>query len=188
MAEPLILIKKYPNRRLYDTSTSVYITLADIKLMVLHHDNFKIVDFKTGTDLTRSVLLQIILDEEAGGAPILTSDLLSRMIRFYGNTMQGMMGKYLEGNIKTLSDIQTKLSQQGHLPGSEHPSMSGELWARFLKFQGSAMQDMMDAYIAQSQVIFKQMQEHGQTHNAFAGFRFPNFVVPVAEINNIGKK
>ena len=109
MAEKLRLIKKYPNRRLYDTKTSTYITLVDVKGLVLEHEEFQVVDAKTGEDLTRSILMQIILEEEAGGSPMFTSDLLSQMIRFYGNAMQGMMGKYLEGNIKAFSGMQAKL-------------------------------------------------------------------------------
>ena len=82
MVEQNRLIKKYPNRRLYDTRTSTYITLADVKELVLKHEEFRVVDAKTGDDLTRSILLQIILEEEAGGAPMFTSDLLAQMIRF----------------------------------------------------------------------------------------------------------
>jgi polyhydroxyalkanoate synthesis repressor PhaR len=111
------LIKKYPNRRLYDTQTSSYITLADVKELVLKTRIFQVVDAKSGEDLTRSILLQIILEEEAGGMPMFTSDLLSQMIRFYGNAMQGMMGKYLENNIKAFTDMQSKLQDQaaGHV-------------------------------------------------------------------------
>ena len=76
------------------------------------HEDFQVVDAKTGDDLTRSILLQIILEEEAGGAPMFTSDLLAQMIRFYGNAMQGMMGKYLESNIKAFTDMQAKLQDQ----------------------------------------------------------------------------
>jgi polyhydroxyalkanoate synthesis repressor PhaR len=89
---PVRLIKKYPNRRLYDTQTSVYITLVDVKEMVLAQDEFQVVDAKTGDDLTRSILLQIILEEEASGQPLFSSSMLSQMIRFYGNTMQSMIG------------------------------------------------------------------------------------------------
>ncbi|MDP2135201.1 MAG: polyhydroxyalkanoate synthesis repressor PhaR, partial [Sulfuritalea sp.] len=85
MAAQSRLIKKYPNRRLYDTRTSTYITLADVKELVLAHEAFQVLDAKSGDDLTRAILLQIILEEEAGGAPMFSSDLLSQMIRFYGN-------------------------------------------------------------------------------------------------------
>src|SRR3954469_23162305 len=89
---PLRLIKKYPNRRLYDTKTSSYITLVDVKQMVLKQEEFQAVDEKTGEDLTRQILLQIILEEESSGVPMFTSDALSQLIRTYGNAMQGMMG------------------------------------------------------------------------------------------------
>ena len=105
------LIKKYPNRRLYDTRTSSYITLSDVKELVLENAEFQVVDAKTGEDLTRSILLQIIIEEESEGVPMFTSDLLSQMIRFYGNAMQGMMGKYLEGNIKAFTYMTWDWSQ-----------------------------------------------------------------------------
>src|SRR4051812_39013950 len=92
MEHPLRLIKKYPNRRLYDTKTSSYITLADVKQMVMKQGEFQVVAAKSGDDLTRQILLQIILEEESGGARMFSSDLLSQMIRSYGNAMQGMMG------------------------------------------------------------------------------------------------
>ena len=103
------LIKKYPNRRLYDTRTSAYITLADVKQLVLEHEAFAVVDAKSGEDLTRSILLQIILEEEAGGAPLFSSDMLSQIIRFYGHAMQGLMGGYLEKNMQTLMEMQVPL-------------------------------------------------------------------------------
>ena len=93
------LIKKYPNRRLYDTETSTYITLTDVKQLVLDQEDFKVIDAKSTEDLTRAILLQIILDEESGGLPMFTSSMLSQIIRFYGHAMQGMMGTYLEKNI-----------------------------------------------------------------------------------------
>ena len=83
MASPRI-IKKYPNRRLYDTETSTYITLAEVKDLVLGYKDFQVQDAKSGEDLTRSILLQIILEEESGGMPMFSSDLLSQMIRSYG--------------------------------------------------------------------------------------------------------
>ena len=84
------LIKKYPNRRLYDTQTSSYITLSDVKQLVLDNEVFTVVDAKTNEDLSRSILLQIILEEEASGAPMFSSDVLSQIIRFYGHAMQGL--------------------------------------------------------------------------------------------------
>src|SRR3954462_14143855 len=104
------LIKKYPNRRLYDTQTSSYITLADVKQLVLDNEEFAVVDAKTNEDLTRSILLQIILEEEANGAPMFTSSALSQIIRYYGHAMQGMMGSYLEKNVQAFTDIQAKFT------------------------------------------------------------------------------
>jgi polyhydroxyalkanoate synthesis repressor PhaR len=169
------LIKKYPNRRLYDTRTSSYITLADVKELVLNHEDFQVVDAKTAEDLTRSILLQIILDEETGGAPMFTSDLLAHMIRFYGNAMQGMMGKYLENNIKAFTEMQAKLQEQTRSIYGENSPAGQDLWAQFLNFQGPALQSMMGAYVEQSRKMVQQMQEQleSQTRNMFTGFQFP---------------
>lgn len=177
MPEDLRLIKKYPNRRLYDTSASSYITLADVKQLVLDQVEFRVVDAKTSEDLTRSILLQIILEEEAGGAPMFTSDLLAHMIRFYGNAMQGMLGKYLENNIKAFTDMQAKLQEQARSIYGENSPMNQDLWAQFLNFQGPAMQSMMGAYVEQSKKMFQQMQEQieSQTRNIFTGFQFPGY-------------
>ena len=196
MPEQQRLIKKYPNRRLYDTRTSSYITLADVKELVLNNELFQVVDAKTSEDLTRSILLQIILEEEAGGAPMFTSDLLSHMIRFYGNAMQGMMGKYLESNIKAFTEMQAKLQDQARSIYGENSPVGQDLWAQFLSFQGPALQSMMGAYVDQSKKMFEQMQSQleSQTRNMFTGFQFPNYTktedvhprVPAA--NDEGKK
>ena len=180
MPEQQRLIKKYPNRRLYDTRTSSYITLADVKELVLNNELFQVVDAKTGEDLTRSILLQIILEEEAGGAPMFTSDLLSHMIRFYGNAMQGMMGKYLESNIKAFTEMQAKLQDQARSIYGENSPVGQDLWAQFLNFQGPALQSMMGAYVDQSKKMFEQMQSQleSQTRNMFTGFQFPNYTKP----------
>jgi polyhydroxyalkanoate synthesis repressor PhaR len=103
-----ILIKKYPNRRLYDTRASAYVTLAEIKQLVIGHEPVKVVDAKTGEDLTRSILLQIILEEEAAGTPMFSEAVLAHLIRLYGQTMQGFMGPWLEQQLKWLADWQAK--------------------------------------------------------------------------------
>ena len=100
------VIKKYPNRRLYDTDTSSYITLAEIKRLVMESEPFVVRDVKSGEDLTRSILLQIILEEEANGSPMFTAPVLASVIRFYGHAMQAYMGGYLEKNIQSLMDVQ----------------------------------------------------------------------------------
>ena len=100
MTSSVRTIKKYPNRRLYDTANSGYITLADVKLMVLEQIEFQVIDAKSGDDLTRAILLQIILEEESGGLPMFSSEMLTQMIRFYGTAQQTMMGQYMEQNVK----------------------------------------------------------------------------------------
>jgi len=178
MSEPSRLIKKYPNRRLYDTKTSAYITLSDVKDLVLTTESFKVLDAKTGEDLTRSILLQIILEEETAGVPLFTTDLLSQMIRFYGHAMQGMLGKYLENNIKSFTDFQKKLQEQSHsLYGDNSSQMQSDMWSQFMNFQGPAMQTMMSTYMDQSKKMVHQMQDQlqNQTRNMFTGIQIPGF-------------
>ena len=106
------VIKKYPNRRLYDTATSSYITLTEIKHLVMEGHTFAVKDAKSGEDLTRSILLQIILEEESAGAPMFTEAVLASIIRFYGHAMQGYMGSYLESNLQSLMQMQSKMGHQ----------------------------------------------------------------------------
>jgi polyhydroxyalkanoate synthesis repressor PhaR len=103
------IIKKYPNRRLYDTDSSSYITLAEIKQLVMDSQSFVVRDAKSGEDLTRSILLQIILEEEASGSPMFTAPVLANIIRFYGHAMQGLMGGYLEKNMQALMELQAPM-------------------------------------------------------------------------------
>lgn len=177
-AEPAVrLIKKYPNRRLYDTKTSSYITLADVKQMVLKQEDFQVVDAKSGEELTRQILLQIILEEESGGVPMFTSDLLSQMIRSYGSAMQGFMGSYLEKNIEAFQQLQKALQDQSQKIYGDNTRASQDLWAQFMNLQGPAMQSLMQAYMEQSQKVFAQFQDQmqSQARNMFSGFQFPGF-------------
>src|ERR1700712_1461802 len=171
------LIKKYPNRRLYDTETSTYITLSDVKQLVLDQEEFKVMDAKSAEDLTRSILLQIILEEESGGLPMFSSTMLSQIIRFYGNAMQGMMGTYLEKNIQAFIDIQHKLTDQskGLIDGENGTQLNPEVWSQFMNMQAPMMQGMMTSYIEQSKNMFVQMQEQMQTQakTMFNTFPFP---------------
>ncbi len=177
MSEPARLIKKYPNRRLYDTKTSVYITLADVKKLVMGGEEFQVVDAKTGEGLTRSILLQIILEEEAAGAPMFSSDVLTQFIRSYGNAMQGMLGAYLERNMQLFGEIQKSMQEQSQKLYGEPTKFNEELWKQFMSFQGPAMQSLISAYMEQSRNVFRQMQEQlqNQTRNMFSGFPFPGF-------------
>ena len=171
------ILKKYPNRRLYDTQLSSYITLADVKAMVLSAESFEVRDAKTGDDLTRSILLQIILEEESGGVPMFSAPMLAQLIRFYGHSMQGMMGSYLEKNLQTFTDIQSRLAEQskGLLdPAAQTP----EMWSQFLNGQAPVVQGLMGNYMDQSRKMFAQMQEQmakqaGALFPGMPGFKPP---------------
>jgi len=144
------VLKKYPNRRLYDTQTSSYITLADVKHMVLDGGEFEVRDAKSGEELTRSILLQIILEEETAGVPM-----------FYGHTMQGMMGAYMEKNLQSFVDLQRRFTEQtGGL--YEGKAFSPEAWSQFMTVQNPVMQGFMSSYLDQSKNLFTQMQEKMQ--------------------------
>jgi polyhydroxyalkanoate synthesis repressor PhaR len=162
------VLKKYPNRRLYDTYTSSYITLADVKKMVLAAQAFVVRDAKTSEDLTRSILLQIILEEETGGVPMFSAPMLAQIIRFYGGATQGMMGSFLEKNLQTFSDIQARVAEQSK-------AISPELWSQFLNGQAPAVQGMMTAYLDHSRQMFQQMQDQmaKQAETLFPGFTPP---------------
>ena len=177
MENQVRLIKKYPNRRLYDTKTSSYITLVDVKQMVLKQEEFQAVDAKTGDDLTRQILLQIILEEESGGSPMFTSEALSQMIRTYGNAMQGMMGGYLEKNINAFQEMQKSLQEQSTKLYGDGAKVPTEMWTQFMNMQGPSMQGLMQTYMDQSQKMFAQMQEQmdSQSRNMFTGFTIPGF-------------
>ena len=147
---PQRVIKKYPNRRLYDTDTSTYITLAEVKQLVMARAPIVVRDAKTGEDITRAILLQIILEEEAGGAPMFSEAVLANIIRFYGHAMQGFMGSYLEKNIQTFTDVQARLAEQTQ-------GMTPEMWKQFLGGQG-----IIGGYAEQSRAMLTQMQEQLQ--------------------------
>ncbi|MET3515446.1 MULTISPECIES: polyhydroxyalkanoate synthesis repressor PhaR [unclassified Pseudacidovorax] len=149
------VIKKYPNRRLYDTDSSAYITLADVKQLVMDQATFVVRDAKTGEDITRSILLQIILEEEAGGAPMFTEQVLASIIRFYGHAMQGFMAPYLEKNIQAMVEVQTQMADKAQ-------SFTPEMWSRFMTMQSPVLQGLMGSYVEQSKSAFQQMQEQMQ--------------------------
>ena len=149
------IIKKYPNRRLYDTNTSTYITLAEVKQLIMANESLVVRDAKTGEDITRSILLQIILEEEAGGAPMFTEAVLANIIRFYGHAMQGFMGNYLDKNVQMFTDMQARLAEQSK-------GMTPEAWAQFMGAQSPMVQGMMGNYTDQSRTTFTQQQEQMQ--------------------------
>jgi polyhydroxyalkanoate synthesis repressor PhaR len=176
------VIKKYPNRRLYDTANSGYITLVDVKQMVLDHVDFQVIDAKSGDELTRSILLQIILEEESAGMPMFSSEMLAQMIRFYGNALQGIMGNYMEQNVKAFLTIQNKLQEQAKQIYGDKLLLTPDLWKQFLQMQAPAMQGMLGNYMEQSAKLFMDMQQRmqDQTRGLFTAFPFPNFAAPAS--------
>jgi polyhydroxyalkanoate synthesis repressor PhaR len=177
MSETPRIIKKYPNRRLYDTANSGYITLVDVKQMVLENLDFHVIDAKTGNDLTRTILLQIILEEEAGGMPMFSSEMLAQMIRFYGSAQQTIMGSYIEQNVTAFLAIQKKLQDQAKQIYGDKMMITPDLWKQFMQMQAPAMQGMLGNYLEQSAKLFMDMQQRmqDQTRGIFAAFPFPNF-------------
>ncbi|MCC7069666.1 MAG: polyhydroxyalkanoate synthesis repressor PhaR [Burkholderiales bacterium] len=172
------IIKKYPNRRLYDTATSGYITLADVRQMVIEHTPFQVRDAKTNEELTRAILLQIILDEEAAGVPMFSNDMLAQMIRFYAGAMQGVVGGLFEQNVRAFMDFQKKMAEQGGaLLGADASKIGSDVWQQFLQMQAPAMQGVMQNYLEQSGKVFLDMQQKMQesTKQLFPGFPFPGF-------------
>src|SRR3954468_559066 len=165
MAAPRI-IKKYPNRRLYDTETSTYITLAEVKDLVMQYAEFQVQDAKTGDDLTRSILLQIILEEESGGVPMFSQDMLANIIRYYGHAMQGLMGSYLERLIITFHEAQKRFQEQASTIYGELPKMS------FIP--GQPIPNVMGGYLEKGAKAVIDMQEElrSQAFKLFSGFPY----------------
>lgn len=144
----LHIIKKYPNRRLYDTHTSGYITLSEIKRFIIEGHDLKVLDSKTNEDLTHNILLQVILDKENNKMPLLSSEMLMQMIKFYDHPMQRILSAYLEKNIqffieaqkelaKTLAIVATQATQQSKVP---------------------ALENIMSRYIAENRILLARMQ------------------------------
>jgi polyhydroxyalkanoate synthesis repressor PhaR len=170
MATPRI-IKKYPNRRLYDTETSTYITLADVKDLVLQYKEFQVQDAKSGEDLTRAILLQIILEEESGGVPMFSTDMLANIIRYYGHAMQGLMGSYLERSILAFHEAQKRFQEQAQTIYGELPKNTAPGWTPFVQGQ---VPNVMGGYLEKGAKAVIDMQEdlRNQALKLFSGFPY----------------
>ena len=143
MSEPRI-IKKYPNRRLYDTEVSRYVTLEDVRALVLEEIPFQIRDARTNEDLTRSILLQIIMEQEADGEPMFSEQVLAKIIRSYGDSLHGMMASYLERSLNLFVEQQARVQDQMKtMMGSDPLSMMREITERNL----SVWQEMQEGLI-----------------------------------------
>src|SRR3954462_12829997 len=176
MATPRI-IKKYPNRRLYDTETSPYITLAEVKELVLEYQEFQVQDAKSGADLTRSILLQIILEEESGGVPMFSQDMLANIIRYYGHAMQGLMGSYLERSIGAFHEAQKRFQEQAQTIYGDMPKMP-------FAAPGQPMPNVMGGYLEKGAKAVIDMQEElrNQAFKLFSGFPYgTNGTTPAPE-------
>ena len=160
------IIKKYPNRRLYDTETSTYITLAEVKDLVLQYKEFQVQDAKSGEDLTRSILLQIILEEESGGVPMFSQDMLANIIRYYGHSMQGLMGSYLERSIFAFHEAQKRFQEQAQ-------SLYGEL-PKMPFMPGQPVPNVMGGYLEKGAKAVIDLQEElrSQALKMFSGFPY----------------
>lgn len=141
------IIKKYPNRRLYDTEISSYITIEDVRQLIVDGESFEVRDAKTGDDLTRQVLLQIITEHEQDGQPMLSTQLLSQLIRFYGDSLQGFMGSYLERSMQVFMDQQQQFRQQmggmGGIIGQTPWTMMNQLTERNMEMWKDFQQNLV---------------------------------------------
>ena len=162
MSEPRI-IKKYPNRRLYDTEVSRYVTLEDVRSLVLAETPFQIRDARTNEDLTRSILLQIIMEQEADGEPMFSEQVLAKIIRSYGDSLQGMMASYLERSLNLFIEQQARVhDQMKTMMGGDPLSMMREITERNL----SIWQEMQEGLIrAATTPPSGQSRESGRKHS-----------------------
>ncbi len=145
------IIKKYPNRRLYDTQISRYITLNDIQELVMLHQDFIVIDAKTDEDLTRCTLMQLIAEEETRGNPILTTEILKEFVRFYGDSMQAMMSRFLEHSVKLFLENKAGLkSPLNTMLGVNQTSQMHDIVKQSLhKFDSNATEDLLQEGIPQ---------------------------------------
>ena len=143
------IIKKYPNRRLYDTEISSYITIEDVRQLIVDGETFEVRDAKSGEDLTRQVLLQIITEHEQDGQPMLSTQLLSQLIRFYGDSLQGFMGNYLERSMQVFLEQQQQFRQQmGGLIGQTPWTMLNQLTERNMELWKDFQKNLSVAWAA----------------------------------------
>lgn len=134
------IIKKYPNRRLYDTEVSRYITLSDVRDLVMERSAFKVVDTSNEADITRSILLQIMLEEETGGEPLFSANMLAQIIRFYGGSFHGMFSRYLEASLDFFAKQHAEMTDAW----GDHPF---ETMARLAKKNLGIWTDLQDEFL-----------------------------------------
>lgn len=136
------IIKKYPNRRLYDTEESRYITLSDVRTLVLDKVDFVVIDKKSQKDITHSILLQVISEQEQSGEPIFSRDFLSQIIRSYGGNMQGMVRSYMEQSLKLFRGQRQQIrSRMKDVVGVDPVSMVADIAKKNLSFWKTAQEE-----------------------------------------------
>jgi polyhydroxyalkanoate synthesis repressor PhaR len=141
------IVKKYPNRRLYDTADSRYVALEDIRRLVLEDKAFRVVDAKSGADITRSILLQIIVEQEEKGQPILSAELLRKIIRFYGDAMQMFMSSYLDRSVDWFVEQQAEVyNQMASVMGKAPAATFQEMIRKNLELWEQMQKGVLDAY------------------------------------------
>ena len=172
------IIKKYSNRRLYDTATSGYITLEDVKQLVLEKIEIQVLEAKTNEDITLAVLLQIVLEQESLGKPIFTYEVLTQLIRFYGNTMQSMIGSYLEQNLQVFTQMQQRLLEQGQTLYGKDFNKNKASWENFMASQAPMMQNILNQYLEQNANLFVNLQSQWpeQAVQVWKSFAFNPFM------------
>lgn len=136
------LIKKYPNRRLYDTTESRYITLEEVREMVLKEIPFKVVDRQSEEDITRNILLQIIMEQESGGEPLFSADVLARFIRNYGEAAHSGFAEYLESSLRFFTEQQQAIQAQ---MGKALEGTPVDYWMKLGEQNLKLWQDMFNA-------------------------------------------
>ncbi len=149
--EPIV-IKKYANRRLYNTQSSSYITLDFIASLIKENKDFKVIDAKSGDDITRTILTQIIMDQESGEEQMLPTSFLRQLIGMYGNSLQSIMPSYLEASMDSLKDNQSKLTE------AMEGSLNNNLFAQIAR-QNMAM------FEAASSAFKMQKRSSGSRYN-----------------------
>lgn len=141
------IIKKYPNRRLYDTEKSSYITLASVYQLIKENEDFKVVDAESGEDITRSILIQIIIEQENGDSPIFTTEMLTKFIGFYDDAAKNLFGEFLEKNLQIFTEQQKRFQQQmveGMLGNNPMARMMQDMTERNLDMWKGMQQSFFD--------------------------------------------
>jgi len=173
---PIRIIKKYQNRRLYDMETSTYVVLSDIKQMIMDGEVVQVIDVKTEQDVTRVVLLQVILDEEINGVPMFSNEFLFQIIRFYGKAFQSSLSPFLEQVVDLFRRTQKKFYEQiREIYGKDKLSSGVELWKEFMENQGPEIEESIREQMQVNTNAFLKMQEQlqQQTRQLLDYMQFP---------------